>query len=60
MQYNDITQPTNSHLYLYHFKFSVERRLHIAAEENNHDAEPVLKKDQMGTMYQYLGIWVQR
>ena len=40
--------------------FTVERRLHIAAEENNHDAEPVLKKDQMNTMYQYLGIWVQR
>ena len=42
------------------FCFAVERRLHIAAEETNEDAEPVLKKDQMSTMYQYLGIWVQR
>ena len=44
----------------FYLLFTVERRLHIAAEENNHDAEPVLKKDQMNTMYQYLGIWVQR
>ena len=40
--------------------YTVERRLHIAAEENDEDSEPVLKKDQLSIMYQYLGIWVQR
>ena len=44
--------------------FVVEQRLDRvtcpADTDKDHSPEPVLKKDQLGIMYNYLGVWVQR